>query len=309
MTLAQTTAEPVVRVLPGRPIGPYLARLRRGAGDPTHRRVGSTWFRATRTPLGPALLRLDEGRVVQAAAWGAGAMWVLEHVAALLGDDDDRTGFRPGHPLLAEAWRRHPALRVGRTRAVWEAFAPAVIEQKVTGREAFAGFRRLTRRYGDPAPGPAAEPDSPAYGMMTPPDPAGWARIPSWEWLRAEVDPKRSRTVVAAGRRAAALERTLEAPALADDRLQSLPGVGPWTSAEVRQRAHGDPDAWSDGDYHVPGMISLALTGEVLDNDACRELLEPYRGHRYRVQQLVELARIRPERRGPRRSLPTHFPR
>lgn len=299
---------PVVRELPGRPLGPYLARLRRGAGDPTHQRIGSTWFRATRTPLGAALIRLEEGRLVQAAAWGAGAEWALDQLPALLGDDDDPTEFCPEHPLLAEIWRRHPALRVGRTAAVWEAFAPAVIEQKVTGREAFAGFRGLTRRYGEPAPGPAVDPHSLAYGMMTPPDPAAWSQIPSWEWLKAEVDPRRSRVIVTAARRAAALERTLSADD-ADTRLQSLPGVGPWTSAEVRQRAHGDPDAWSDGDYHVPGMITLALTGEVLGNDACRELLEPYRGHRYRVQQLVELARIRPERHGPRRGLPTHFPR
>ena len=61
-------------------------------------------------------------------------------------------------------------------------------------------------------------------------------------------------------------------------------------------------------DYHIPGMITLALVGEVLDNDAAREVLEPYRGDRYRVQQLVVASGIRPERRGPRRTLPTHLP-
>ena len=30
---------------------------------------------------------------------------------------------------------------------------PAIIEQKVTGQEAFAGYRRLVRSYGEPAPG------------------------------------------------------------------------------------------------------------------------------------------------------------
>lgn len=298
----------IERTLPGRPLGPFLGRLRRGAGDPTIRRIGSSWFRATRTPVGPALLRLDEGERIRAYAWGEGAEWVLDHLPRLLGDHDDPGGFRPRHPILAEIARRHPGLRVGRTEAVWEAFVPAVLEQKVTGAEAYTAFVTLVRRHGEPAPGPATDPDSPAYRMRLAPEPSTWARIPSWEWLKAMVDPKRSRVIITAAASASALERTLTS-ADADRALQSLPGVGVWTSAEVRQRAHGDPDAWSDGDYHIPGMISLALTGEKLDNDACRELLEPYRGHRYRVQQLVELAGIRPERRGPRRTLPTHFPR
>lgn len=300
---------PTVRRLPGRPLGPLLGRLRRGAHDPTHRRIGSTWFRATRTPCGPALLRLDEGSEVVAAAWGTGAEWVLDRLPGLLGDLDDPDGFRPEHPLLREALRRSPHLRVGRTHLVWEALAPAVIEQKVTGNEAYAGFRRLVRQFGEPAPGPARIDGHPAHGLVCPPAPETWARIPSWTWLKAGIEPARSRTIVGAAGRAAAFERTLTAPADADRRLRSLPGVGMWTSAEVRQRAHGDPDAWSDGDYHIPGMITLALAGEKLDNDAARELLEPYRGHRYRVQQLVEGLGIRPERRGPRRTLPTHFPR
>lgn len=254
------------------------------------------------------MVRLDEGAEIVAQAWGDGADWVLDQLPALLGDRDAPEDFRPEHPVLREGLHRLPHLRIGRTEAVWEAFAPAVIEQKVTGAEAFAGFRQLVRRYGTPAPGPATDRESPAYGMKCPPPPEVWGRIPSWDWLKAGIEPARSKVIVATASRAAALERTLEATD-ADARLQSLRGVGPWTSAEVRQRAHGDPDAWSDGDYHIPGMITLALVGEALDNDAAREVLEPYRGHRYRVQQIVEALRIRPERHGPRRTLPTHFPR
>jgi 3-methyladenine DNA glycosylase/8-oxoguanine DNA glycosylase len=117
--------------------------------------------------------------------------------------------------------------------------------------------------------------------------------------------------VVSTARRATALERTLAGPHVEADRaLRSLPGVGPWTSAEVRQRAHGDPDAWSVGDYHVGKNISYALTGEVLDDDRCTELLEPYRGHRFRVQTLLSMMGVaaRRPRRGPRMTLPTHTP-
>ncbi|WP_229120051.1 DNA-3-methyladenine glycosylase family protein [Enemella evansiae] len=297
----------LTRSLPARPLAPYLGRLRRGPGDPTHRFVDGCWWRASSTPEGSALLAIRCTDEVRGYAWGAGADWVLEQLPELLGDGDDPAGFHVAHPLLAEARRRHPGLRVGRTGLVTESLVPAVLEQKVTGAEAYRAHRLLIRRYGSPAPGPAQEVGAGAYGMVCPPTAEQWARVPSWEWLRAGVEQKRSRAAIGAVRRAAALERTLARPsAAAHAALCSLPGIGAWTSAEVRQRAHGDPDAWSTGDYHVPGMITLALTGEVLDNDAAEEVLEPYRGHRYRVQQLIELAGARPERHGPRRSLPTH---
>ena len=82
-----------------------------------------------------------------------------------------------------------------------------------------------------------------------------------------------------------------------------------WTAAETAQRALGDADAVSFGDYHVAKNITWALTGEALDDDACAELLVPYAGHRYRVQRLLELDGAMRPRRGarmaPRRHLPT----
>ena len=45
-----------------------------------------------------------------------------------------------------------------------------------------------------------------------------------------------------------------------------------------------------------------------LDDAACLEILEPYRGHRYRVQLLLSLSAARRPRRAPRMTLPTHTP-
>ena len=87
----------------------------------------------------------------------------------------------------------------------------------------------------------------------------------------------------------------------ADRRLRSVPGVGVWTAAEVRQRALGDVDAVSVGDFHLCRQVGWVLAGEERADDArMLELLEPYRGHRYRVCRLVELSGLAPERRGPR---------
>jgi 3-methyladenine DNA glycosylase/8-oxoguanine DNA glycosylase len=291
---------------------PLFGLLRRGAGDPTHRRVGEAYLRATRTPTGPVLLKvLPQGTEVAAQAWGPGAEWALDQLPRLLGEADDPEGFRPRpeHGPLALAHRRWGNYRIGRTDAVFEALAAACIEQVVTGQEAFRAWRLLVREFGEPAPGPATDPDSAAYGMYVPPTPQVWARVPSWRFLAAGVEQRRSRTLVRTAVRAAALERTLDGTYGAADRaLQSFPGVGAWTSAEVRQRAHGDPDAWSIGDFHVGRDISYALTGEALDDDACTEILEPYRGHRFRVQALLAMTGLRTPRRGPRMTLPTHTP-
>ena len=94
----------------------------------------------------------------------------------------------------------------------------------------------------------------------------------------------------------------------ADRRLRSLPGIGVWTSAEVRQRAFGDADAVSFGDYHVAKDIGWALTGEQMDDVQLAELLEPWRPHRGRVQALVAMAGLRRPRQGPRMAPRTHLP-
>jgi len=222
----------------------------------------------------------------------------------LLGADDDWAGFEPRHPVLADARRRHPHVRLGRTGLVMEALVPAIIEQKVTGQEAFGGFRRLVHRYGERAPGPGRE-----LGLWVQPAPDRLCTIPSWEWLRLHVDPTRSRTVVSAARVADAVERTAHlAPAEADRRLRTIPGVGVWTSAEVRQRAHGDPDAVSFGDYHVAKDVGWALTGAPFDDAELERFLEPWRPHRGRVPLLVGLAGLRRPRRGPRMAPRTHLP-
>lgn len=283
----------------GRAVASCVGRLRRGAQDPTTTWVAGSWWRATRTPAGPgvACYRAD-GLDALVEAWGPGADWLLEHAPVLLGDADDPAGFEPQHPLLARLWRENPWLRVGATQNIIEELAPAVIEQRVTGAEAFRSFADLTRRFGEPTPT-----QWPSPPLVLPLSADQWREIPSWDYLKAGVERQRARTLVNAAARNP--NRLLDHPH-PDAALQSLPGIGPWTSAMIRQTAFGDPDAWSVGDYHVPRAIALALSGDAEADP--EELLAPYVGHRYRVQQLVALSGIKPERHGPRRSLPTHLP-
>ena len=198
--------------------------------------------------------------------------------------------------MIAAAARRVPHLRLGRTGRVLEALIPAVIEQRVPGADAFRAWRLLVTKFGNPAPGPA-----PAR-MRVPPPAEVWRRIPSWEFHRANVDPGRARTVVGCAQRADALERLAGRPAAeAREALTVLPGVGVWTAAETAQRAFGDADALSVGDYHVPKMIGWTLIGRPVDDAGMIELLEPERPHRYRAVRLLEASGLAYEpRRGAR---------
>jgi 3-methyladenine DNA glycosylase/8-oxoguanine DNA glycosylase len=290
------------------PVPLVLAPLRRGRGDPSYRTdpAGTTW-KVFCTPLGPATLAvrpLDAHGEVRARAWGPGAAWVLDGLPALLGDDDDPAGFEPHHDVLVEPSRRFGHWRVCRTRLVMEALVPAVLEQKVTGKEAFGSWRRLLQVYGGRAPGPVGE-----LGMRVMPSVAELRAVPSWGWLRLGVDAKRAATLGTVLRSATALQALVDvAHPEADRRLRSLPGVGVWTAAEVRARALGDADAVSFGDYHVAKDVGWALVGHPVDDEGMAVLLEPYRPHRLRVQVLVGLGRLRRPRRGPRMVLPSHLP-
>lgn len=281
-----------------------LAPLARGRYDPTHQTTddGLLW-RTSRTPDGPVSYVLEQrgAREVRAEAWGAGAAWALAGLPALLGDGDDLSGFDPVHPLLVATHRAHPGLRIPRTGRVFEALAPAILEQKVTGQQARASFRRLVLQYGEPAPGPV-----PA-GMRVPPSPEAWRRIPSWEWHRAGVDPQRSRTLIAAARVAGRVEEAVAmSPADALARLRTVPGVGEWTAAEVALRALGDADALSVGDVHLSQLVGWALTGSPVDDAGMVELLEPWRPHRGRVVRLIELSGVSRPKFGPRLTIQDH---
>jgi 3-methyladenine DNA glycosylase/8-oxoguanine DNA glycosylase len=281
---------------------------RRGTADPTFRfsRDGSCW-RATRTPDGPATLRLiPDGVAIRAQAWGPGAAWSIEQAPELVGAEDEADGFSTlaaRHPLLRDLHARLPGIRIGRTRRVLEALVPAIIEQKVTGGEAATAFVALVRRHGEPAPGPWDEPSARRLApLRLPPTPETLSGLPGYAYHPLGLERRRADAVRFAAARAARVEECVGMP-LPDAyvRLRALPLVGPWTAAEVGLRALGDPDAVSVGDFHLCHAVCWALAGEPRGtDDRMLELLGPYAGQRARVIRLIEAAGIHAPRRGPR---------
>jgi 3-methyladenine DNA glycosylase/8-oxoguanine DNA glycosylase len=271
-----------------------LGPLVHGRGDRTIRlERGGAWL-AFRTPDGAVTLHLAHASPTEviARAWGPGRSAALAGAPALIGEGDEPDRFDARHPVLRRLQRSHPGLRLPRSGRVFHALVPAILEQKVTGTEAFRSYAALLREHGEPAPGPA--------NLLLPPAPETLAGLPYHAFHPLGVERRRADVIRRAATRAAWLDSATSA-AEATRRLTALPGIGPWTAAEVVRSAFGDPDAVSIGDYHVPNMVAWALAGEPRADDArMLELLEPYRGQRGRVQRYLEVGRITAPRYGPR---------
>ena len=134
-----------------------------------------------------------------------------------------------------------------------------------------------------------------------PPTPAQIRAVPDWEWHRAGVDSARRRAILAC---AAVAHRLENACALGGEAgrelLRRVPGIGVWTAAEVAQRAWGDPDAVSVGDFHIPTLVGWALLGRPIDDAEMLQVLAPYTPQRARAVRYVELSGFRKPRFGPR---------
>ena len=277
-------------------LGRTIGRLAVVPGDPTVQAGGGEAWWATRTPDGPGTLRLRvTGAALVASAYGPGAGWLLARADAVAGLRDDVSGLSAfDHPLVRKLCRTFAGVRLPASGRVFHHIVAAILGQKVTGKEAGHGYRRMLRHFASPVPGPA-----PAR-LMLPPDPVDVAATPYWAFHPWGVEQKRADTV----RRAAAFAARLESAAdsvTATKLMVSLPGVGPWTAAEVVRVAFGDGDAVSVGDYHHKNTVAWALAGEARGTDErMLELLEPFRGHRGRVVTLLELAGLGAPRFGPR---------
>jgi 3-methyladenine DNA glycosylase/8-oxoguanine DNA glycosylase len=278
--------------------GSVRSLLVRG-GDQTGRLADGQFTLAMRTPAGPATLHLARsGGELVATGHGAGSQWVVEQADAIAGLRDDLTGFAAlaaTNPLVKRLSRTFSGLRLAASGQIFPRLALAILEQKVTGQEAHRAYRKIVRHFGEPAPGP--------HELLLPPDPAAVAATPYWTFHPFGVEQKRTQTLLRAALAAPRLELCADS-AEATRRLTAIAGIGPWTAAEVVRTAYGDADAVSVGDFHIPNTVAWALAGEPRGTDArMLELLEPFRGHRGRVCELLAAGGISAPKFGPRKPI------
>jgi 3-methyladenine DNA glycosylase/8-oxoguanine DNA glycosylase len=207
----------------------------------------------------------------------------LHAARGLMALDDDPTEFielARAHPLLRR-WLRDRDPRMARVPTVFEAFAEAVLGQLVTSQEARASQRRLWKCAGLLVPG---------TDLLAAPTAQAVADLPAWKLREIGVGTKRATTLRTGAKRGPALERLRErAPEDAMQALESLPGVGPWTSNGVAASAFGYADAVPLGDLWSPRAVTAAFGGGPDGTDETMlAALAPFRPHRARVVRLVE---------------------
>ncbi len=252
-----------------------------GAYDPTARRDNGVFRKAFDTADGPCIMQVKtEGEDVVLEAQGARAEEAVADLASGIAQDHGHDTFAPESPRIARLHKELRGLRLVRVPWRFDLVGAAVLQQRVTTREAMQQWQRIARRYGPAIPGSE---------LRAFPSAERVAQMASWQLQELGLDPKRARTMVLLAREIVR-RNTLALTDLARVRklLGIVRGVGPWTTDMIMGFAFGDPDALPLGDLHLPHLVAHALANEERGTDERMvQLLEPYRGHRFRVIRLL----------------------
>ena len=211
-------------------------------------------------------------------------------IRALLALDDC-----PDVPLIPDdpLWRlptRIRRFRLGRVPWVYEAVVQTILHQRVSGSEAGHNWNRLCRRYGESW-----------EGLFSVPAPKRLLALSPAEFASCGIEQKRMIPIKEAAFRIQSYfppETSLEDIGRT---VLACRGVGVWTEQYVRGHFLADADAVPLGDYALPKTVSYFFeqNAKGTDDDMLR-LLEPYRGHRFRILNWLEWADAGPPRRGAR---------
>jgi AraC family transcriptional regulator of adaptative response / DNA-3-methyladenine glycosylase II len=242
---------------------------------------GATYRRALSLPHGQAVvaltpddgfvradLRLDDVRDLATT---------VARCRRLLDLDADPVAVRDalaGDPAIGRLVRANPGRRSPGAVDGDELAVRAILGQQVSVAGARGTAARLVARYGKPLTAPS--------GPIT-------HLFPSSATL-AEVDPvelpiprSRGRALVGVAATLAAGDVRLDGGADRDEAeaaLLALPGIGPWTTAYLRMRALGDPDAFLPTDLGVrKGLVAAGLPGDPASATAAAEAWRPWRSY------------------------------
>lgn len=223
-----------------------------------------------------AVRRTTDGIAVEGR--GPGAEALLARWSAHLPPDDGHAVFLPHDGFVRELHRNGRGFRILRMPWIFDVACGAVLQQRVTFQDAMRGFRKLALKHGERA-----------GERATFPSPAKLARLPSYCFPELGIDPRRGRALVALAHEEASRDFLQVADhASLRRRLIAIPGIGPWTTEMILGFGAGDPDALPLGDLHLPHLVAQAFgRGRRGSDDLMVELLEPYRGHRFRVARLI----------------------
>jgi len=224
------------------------------------------------------------GEFMEVRAFGKSSETLLEETIRGLHQDDFYSSFATED---SGVWRLHrmlPGLRLLRVPWLYDMTCSAILQQRVRTVDAMREWRRIAQRWG--APGPLGLRAFPSAEML--------ARVAQFELQALGIDAQRSRTLLRFAQESRFLPlKTAMTFAELRSRLLRISGIGPWTTESVLGYGAGDADAAIPGDLHLPHLVSYALAGEPEGSDErMMELLEPFRGHRFRIIRLLYASRL-----------------
>jgi 3-methyladenine DNA glycosylase/8-oxoguanine DNA glycosylase len=260
-----------------------LQRL--GPYDPTVDLSGDVFRKAFCYRGQPAAIEVArDGSELELRAYGCDAEELLEETAAGLRQDDGYGNFRTEDTGMLRLHRLLPGLRVVRVPWLYDMTCSAILQQRIRTVDAMRDWRRLTQRFGSDAP----------LGLRAFPQAEVLAAVPLFELERMGIDAKRAKTLLRFAKelRFVSLRPTMDFAQLRQTLLRVC-GIGPWTTETVMGYGAGDTDAAIPGDLHLPRVVCYALAGEMQGTDErMMELLEPFRGHRFRIIRLLSAAGV-----------------
>ena len=228
--------------------------------------------------------RDHQNRDLEIRAFGEDAQELAEEAAAGLQQEDGYAGFDTKDTGVLRLHRMLPGLRVLRVPWLYDMTCSAILQQRIRTVDAMRDWRRITQRYGTHAP----------LGLRAFPPAEVLAQVPQFALEAMGIDAKRAKALLrfAKEMRFVSLKPGMGFAQLRQTLLR-VAGIGPWTTETVLGYGAGDTDAAIPGDLHLPRIVCYALAGE---RDGCdermMELLEPFRGHRFRIIRLLTAAGV-----------------
>jgi 3-methyladenine DNA glycosylase/8-oxoguanine DNA glycosylase len=228
-------------------------------------------------PAAVEVCRAAEG--VEVCAYGRDSEALLEETVRGFDQDDRYSAFATEDTGVLRLHRSLPGLRLLRVPWLYDMTCSAILQQRIRTVDAMRDWRRIAKRYGSPGP----------LNLYAFPPAEVLARVPAFALEGMGIDAKRVRALLNFARESR-LVRLKPEMGFAEMRqyLLRVPGIGPWTTETVMGYGAGDADAAIPGDLHLPRVVCYALAGEFRGSDErMMELLEPFRGHRFRIIRLL----------------------
>jgi 3-methyladenine DNA glycosylase/8-oxoguanine DNA glycosylase len=225
-----------------------------------------------------------KGATLEVRAFGEDAAKLAEETAAGLRQEDGYRTFTTPDTGVLRLHRLLPGLRVIRVPWLYDMTCSAILQQRIRTVDAMRDWRRITSLYGSPAP----------LGLRAFPPSETLAAVPQFALESMGIDAKRAMALLRFARemRFVSLKPGIDFTQLRHTLLR-VAGIGPWTTETVLGYGAGDTDAAIPGDLHLPHLVCYGLAGETEGSDErMMELLEPFRGHRFRIIRLLSESRI-----------------